>query len=236
MYALKTSHDLDSVLRLFTTDKEYGKIFVSQIVGERYTIPTEKILTSREEIFAYEFPDRCCIKPTHSSGIYIVRQDGEDLPLDEIAGWLDHSYYTLTRERNYKELDPKIIVEPLVFGRPDPNDYKFYCYNGKVKFIQVSFDRIRDRNRVFYDNNWSKLPFNFYVPVPEQSIPKPRCLPQMIEVAEKLASYFPIVRIDLYANEDEFVVGEITHCANGASGVFTPSGGEEAASRMFFSN
>ena len=63
-FRLKISDEIEDPLRQFTSDKELVKLFVKSIVGEKYNVPTLKILRNEADIDSYEFPTRCCIKPT----------------------------------------------------------------------------------------------------------------------------------------------------------------------------
>ena len=44
----------------------------------------------------------------------------------------------------------------------------------------------------------------------EIKIPKPKCLDKMLEIASKLSSYFPEVRVDFYVINDRPYIGELT--------------------------
>ena len=101
----------------------------------------------------YPFPANCCIKPTHASGQFIIRKDNEPLDINRLKSWFRLNYYGQTREANYKSLKPKIIVEPLIFGGRDAEDYKFLCYQGVPKIVWVDLDRhVRHRRKVFDAN------------------------------------------------------------------------------------
>ena len=235
LYRIKTGSEIESPLRVFTTDKEYVKEYVKAIVGDRYNVGTIEILRSKTDIDSYEFPKRCCIKPTHASGKLIIRRDGENLPLKDIKGWLDLNYYHISRERNYKNLIPKIIVEPLVFESENIEDFKFFCYFGKVKFIQLDLERNSNHTRRYYDRDWNPLNFTINHPVSNRNIKKPSCLAEMISVCEKLSNPFSLVRVDLYTNGVEHFVGEVTHCPESAIGKFIPRKSEYIASEILFS-
>ncbi|MGA1015672.1 MAG: ATP-grasp fold amidoligase family protein, partial [Limisphaerales bacterium] len=75
----------------------------------------------------------------------------EPVDYDSLVGWLDINYYKKTREANYRFLDPKLIVEPPVFGRHNVDDIKFFTYKGKVRIIQVDMDRHTNHTRMLYD-------------------------------------------------------------------------------------
>lgn len=67
LYRIKTTDEILEPLRVFVTDKELAKLFIAATIGPEYPVPTLAVLKSPEEIDAYDFPDNCCIKPTHSS-------------------------------------------------------------------------------------------------------------------------------------------------------------------------
>jgi len=49
-YEMKVSRELEHPLRVFTTDKEYAKLFVKSVVGESRCIPTLKILRDKDSV------------------------------------------------------------------------------------------------------------------------------------------------------------------------------------------
>ena len=147
---------------------------------------------------------------------------------------LSLNYYKSGREANYKYLSPKIIVEPLVFGSANPNDYKFFCVNGIPKLIQVDIDRYTNHKRTLLDINWNILEYSIAFQNSKQPPKKPNNYKEMITIAKKLSSLFSFVRIDMYSNGKICYVGEITNCHGGASEKFIPLIGEIKASKLLF--
>ena len=79
-------------------------------------------------------------------------------------------------------------------------DYKLFCFNGKVKYIQVDLDRFTNHTRCIYDTNWKKQEFkthSFYG-LYLGDIKKPKNLDLMIELSNKLSLKFCHVRVDFY--------------------------------------
>jgi hypothetical protein len=90
-------------------------------------------------------------------------------------------------------------------------DYKFFCFDGKVKSILIVSDRAKGEARMdYYDENFNHLPFVQGGKNYEGYIAKPENLTQMIEVAERLAKDIPHVRIDLYDIDGHIYFGEYT--------------------------
>ncbi len=234
LFRIKTGGELARPLRHFTSDKELVKLFIKAVVGEEFAVPTIAVLRTPEEVRAFDYPNRCCIKPTHATKRFFIRKAGEPVPVDRIAGWLGVDYYALVRERNYKHLEPKIIVEPLVFDSENATDYKFYCHNGRARLIQVDIDRATNRTENFFDTDWNCLNFSINAPTAIRTMASPRNLAAMIRLSEAIAAHFWLVRVDLYTDGENILVGEITHCSNGANGVFYPRDAEERASAILF--
>ena len=219
LYRIKTSKELINPVRVFVSDKEFVKLFVKAVAGDQYNVPTIKILHTIEEVKSYPFPSDCCIKPTHLSGEVILRRNNIPVDFEKINSWFNRSYYHTSREVNYKSLKPKVIVEPLIFGSDNLSDYKIFCYKGKPKLIQVDIDRYIDHTEKFYDSDWNELPFAIHFPrATGRQIEKPKNLDTMLAVATSLSGQFDFVRIDLYSNGEECLVGEITNCPGGATG------------------
>lgn len=235
LYRIKTTDEIINPLRVFISDKEFVKIFVKAVVGDQYNVPTIKVLHTFEEVEKYAFPSDCCIKPTHLCGEVILRRNNSVVDYAKIDQWFKNSHYQVNREANYKTLKHKVIVEPLVFGSDNPNDYKFLCFNGRPGLIQVDIDRYGDHTRNYYDPEWNKMPFTLISnSIRDVTIDRPKNFDQMLTVARDLSSHFNLVRIDLYSNGEECVVGEITNCHGNAWERFTPDSAELVASNMIF--
>jgi TupA-like ATPgrasp len=232
LYFMK-ANELSDALRQLVTDKEHLKLYVSKKCGDKYNIPTLAILADRVSADAFTYPARCVIKPTHASGEVIVRQRGEPIDRQRIAKWFSLNFYESGREQNYKNLTPKVIVEPILFNNADLEDFKIFCVRGVPKLIQVDFDRRSRHTRSLYSPDWIKLPFGFTYPIGKDA-EKPRNLPEMLEIAKQLSADFSLIRVDLYSDGTRTYVGELTHCPTNAEGIFIPRPAEKIASAMLF--
>jgi hypothetical protein len=235
VYRLKTSDEVMDPLRVFVSDKEFVKHYVTAKVGGQHNIPTLHVLHHPDEVAGFDFPDECCIKPTHASGAVIIRRDGEPIDREIIAKWFDLNFYTRGRERNYKYLKPKVIIEPLIFGATDPVDYKYFCYNGVPKLMQVDFDRSANHARVICDCDWMPQDFSIRYPVSTKAYPKPQNLDQMTSIAAALSRDFTgLIRVDLYSDGNQVLVGELTNTPGNAGSIFFPRSSEATASKIIF--
>lgn len=100
----------------------------------------------------------------------------------------------------------------------DLRDYKFFCFNGKVRFFKVDFGRFTEHRANYYSPDCKLLPYGEMVcqPDPTADIQMPENLDKMIELAEKLSAGIPFLRVDLYNVNGRIYFGELT---------FYPAGG-----------
>ncbi len=234
LYKIKTSNEILDPLRVLVSDKELLKNYVRSVVGEQYNVRTLGILNDPEDVDRYEFPDNCCIKPTHLSGKVILRTNACPIDRNKIKSWFKLNRYSVGREANYRTLKPKIIIEELIFGRTNVEDFKFFCYNGIPKLIQVDIDRNTNHTRKFFDPEWHELEFSIIYPRNLSVIKKPENLFEMLSVVNILSKAFFFVRVDLYSNGKNILVGEITNCSENAGGYFIPRSAEEKISQYVF--
>lgn len=203
-------------------------------MGDEYNIPTLAVLKTDQEIDDYQFPDNCCVKPTHGSGEIIIRRNNSAVDRGLLKLWLKQNYYDKSREINYKTLEPKIIIEPILWNNDNISDYKFFCYKGKVGLIQVDLNRRTNHTRLLFDRNLNPQSFRLHVPKEDGPFSLPENITKMIDIAEPLSAKFDFIRIDLYSDGDSCKLGEITNYHLGGNETFFPPSAEVAASKLIF--
>jgi hypothetical protein len=216
--------DLDLVK--MTTDKWAVKRWVSRQIGEEYCLKTLSVLETARDIQSFS-PNRPCVfKPTVGSGMVMFADKDSKVDREQLTKWLGGDFYKKSRQRNYQGLKQRIIVEELAFGQKGADDIKFFCVDGSVRLIQWDFDRAINHTRRLYTRDWLEMDISIGYPLSSKSKDKPHNLPQMIEVAEKLAASFDFIRVDMYCSEknDGFYIGELTHCHGGAMEMVIPKG------------
>lgn len=233
-FRIKTSKEIEHPLRVFTSDKEYVKLYIKAIVGEEYNIKTLGIIHNDEELNNFEFPKRCAIKTTAGCDEVIIKQETDTININDIKPWLTKNQYDIHRERNYKTLVPKIIVEELVFDQSRADDIKIFCVKGKVKLIQYDFDRFKNHQQVIFDAQLNNLKACVNCPLYTNEINHPDNLKEMIQVAEKLSEPFSLVRVDMYTNGKKCYMGEITHVHQSSLGHFNSKEAEKRVSKALF--
>ena len=124
-----------------------------------------------------------------------------------------NQYYRGGLEWAYKDVKPKLIAEAFLneLGRSTISDYKFYCFDGNVKFLQLDLERESNHQKLFYDKEWKKLPFTKGTgELSSATADKPQKFEEMVSLAEKLAKGFPFVRVDFYNLQGRIIFGEMT--------------------------
>lgn len=127
-------------------------------------------------------------------------------------------------ELHYRDIRHKIIIEKYMDdGTGDLRDYKLTCFNGKPTFIWVDSNRHSEHKRNIYDLNWNQLPYKINTNLTTfDSITKPKCLNQMIEVASILSEGFIYVRVDFYIIKEKLYFGEMTFTSSSGTGEIIP--------------
>jgi hypothetical protein len=211
-------------------DKLAVRDYVRDRVGDDVLTKLYYVSENPTDIPVALLPERFVVKPTHGCGWIRIVHNKSTLDVAELAdtcaGWVAENFFYRAGEWAYKNVKPRILFEELLDDGTGavPYDFKFFVFDGQVRFISVDIDRFGDHRRNMYDTNWNKLNFGFQRASSDLPVPKPERLKEMIEYAELLSAGFDFLRIDLYWTGQRIVFGEIT--ATPASGLepFWPGG------------
>ncbi len=199
-------------------DKHAVRAHITQVLGEEYLIPLIGVYDSVEEINWDLLPNRFVLKCTHGSGCNIICGDKGVLDIEQskrkLHHWMKKSWYWFGREWSYRDIKPRIICEQFI-GTADgkaPVDYKFMCFNGEPKLIQVHRNRYEsDYSLDYYNIIWNKVEIcRIDAHNAESDAPKPKQFNLMMQIARTLSHDMPYVRIDLFEQNNNVFFGEIT--------------------------
>ncbi len=200
-------------------DKYEAKEYVKNIIGEEYIIPTIGIYDKFENIDFEKLPQQFVMKCTHDSGGLVICKDKSKLNLKEakrkINQCLKVNYFNCWKEWPYKNVKPRIIIEKYMTNDDSDgiNDYKFFCFNGKVKLLFIATDRVNENEETkfdFYDENFNHLPIKNGHPNALVPPSKPLNFEKMKELAEILSKDIPHLRVDFYEINGKIYFGELT--------------------------
>lgn len=210
---------------LYTTlaDKYRVREYIKDVIGSEYLIPLIGVYSSVDDLlcnFPADYP--FIIKPNHDSGGGIIIRGPDDINREQIISTMSRrlrrNFYYETKEWEYKNIKPLIVVERLLTKSDGevPNDYKINCFGGKCEFIYCSIDRGGRNYRRIYNRDWVGIDMTWCAPGLETEkfsgpdIDRPLNFKKMIELAEKLAVNFGYIRVDLYNVDGKIYFGELT--------------------------
>lgn len=198
-------------------DKIEVKDYVSKIVGEKYIIPTIHTWNSVEEIDWAALPNQFVIKATSDSGGVLVCKDKHTFDISRAIEFLkkngNRNYTKYNKEYPYKNVPHRFLAEEYMEDESgfELKDYKFFCFDGVPRFLFVATGRQQNDTRFdFYDMNFNHLPVLNGHPNADVWPSKPENFDEMVEVASKLSSGIPHVRVDLYNVNGKVLFGELT--------------------------
>jgi hypothetical protein len=177
-------------------------------------------------------PNSFAIKHTNGSGANLFIQDKNKVNINNmrntLKGWMAKNNIYYGREWCYYNVKSRIIIEKLI-DRDENNDipdYKFFCFNGKVKYLYTMVDYVDNHKNgrcSFFTPDFKKLPYrrSEYKEI-NREISKPERFEEMIEIAEILSEDFPHVRVDLYNIKGQIIFGELTFYNASGYTVFAP--------------
>lgn len=203
------------LVREFVDKKGYSSI-LNSLLG---------VYNSPEDINFCDLPEQFVIKCNHSYATNIICENknsiNEHQAKEKLNEWLQKNHYYRLREWAYKDIPPRIIIESYLGN--ELKDYKFFCYSGEPRYVQVDSERFDSHTRSIYDVNWVRLQCQTNkIENNAQPEAQPPFFKAMIEIAKDLSSEFNFCRVDFLATPDSFYFGEITFYPAGGFGPFDP--------------
>lgn len=202
-------------VREYLEEKGYGDL-LNPIIG---------VYDDVEKIDWDSLPQKFAIKFNVGCGKNIIVKDKRKIDIPqikkEIQGWFGLNYWQAYSEMQYKDVKPYVIIEKYLASSDGelPEDYKFFCMNGKCVTVMICKDRVIGKRAKYFflDREWNLLPYSQEaLDSPNEYIPKPEKAFEAMQMAEKLAKEFPFVRVDFYIVNNQIYFGELT---------FTPAAG-----------
>lgn len=214
-------------------DKILVKDYVSSVLGPEFVIPLLGVWEKPEDIEWDSLPNKFVLKTNHSGGNTGVVICKDRCTFDRmnaiklLNASLKEDIYRNLREWPYKDVKKRVFAEQYINPNPgatDLHDYKFFCFNGAVKYFKIDFDRQNNHHANYYNREGNLMPFGeqAFAPIPCKAIEIPANLNQMIMLAEVIAQGKRFVRVDFYNVNGHIYFGEITFYPAGGMGQFIP--------------
>ncbi len=217
-----------SPLHTQAADKYRVREYIEKKIGGNYLIPLLYHTKNPKDLAPENLPDSpFIIKANHNSSGGAIVKDKKHIDWKKVQKQfkklLGENYFYSSREWQYKNIEPRIVVEKLLTDSKGniPYDYKMHCFNGKLVFTQVDLDRQTNHTRNLYDADWQFIPCEWKYQNGRQ-IEKPLMYKKMRALAETIAQDFIYVRVDFYTLENLIFFGELTFHSESGCGEFVP--------------
>lgn len=226
---LKLNYHNSELTRM--ADKVTAKEIVSNCIGAQYVVPIIGVWASADDIDFEKLPDSFVLKCNHDSGSVVICKDKKNFDIiaakEKLRECLSKNYFYYSREWAYKDIVPKIIAEPYLedFECAELRDYKFFCFDGEVKFLYVATDRFKEGEEVkftFFDSDYNFLPIVHGHPYADPLPKKPVGFEEMKDLAGRLSKGLPHVRVDFYEANGKIYFSEFTFYNNSGFLAFQP--------------
>ena len=199
---------------ILSSDKITAKELLEKLGFKEYLIPTLYIFENVKKIQMQQNDYPVILKVSNGTSQHVILHNNSEFieNINLINQMMKFKHYTYSKEAVYGYSDRKIIVEPFLssdtFGL---DDYKIHCFNGNPLFIQINLNNSANKTRVMLNQDLEQIDYPFasgsegkWVPNNQELIFK------MMDISNKIASYFTFIRIDFYVVEGKIKIGELT--------------------------
>lgn len=203
-------------------DKFKVRGYITRKLGtDKYLVPLYYETSDWRDIKQENIPDTpVVIKCNHDNSSCRIIYNKADVNWKEIRLYYrrrinGRSHFYSNREWPYKHIQPRIMIEELLIpkGNEGLMEYKFYCFEGKIRFIQLSI--IDKEGKKYRYLNSDYIPYSTGYHIGEmqmiQNMPEINCKEDMKKIALCLAEDFKYhIRVDIYQVDRKLYVGELT--------------------------
>ncbi len=170
------------------------------------------------------------LKCTHDSGGIVICRDKQKLDKKKakkiLSKSLKQNYFWHGREWPYKNVKPRILAEQYMQDgvSSDLPVYKFFCFGGEPKIIQViQNDKQKNESIDYFDAEWKLLDLRQNFPNSEIPLNKPKNFEKMLGFAKELSKEKKsFLRVDLYEINGKIYFSEFTFFSDGGMATFNP--------------
>jgi len=157
---------------------------------------------------------RWLLKNNAGSGNVIVGEGSPNVEAltRQMGSWDVGRQARVLRERAYAHAKPGLLIEEWVGrGEAPPIDYKVFVFDGVAKFITAHSDRFNHHRASIYSPEWKRLDARLpHAPEHDADLPRPAHLESLVSIAERIATDFEFLRVDLFDTPEGVWFGETT--------------------------
>ena len=124
------------------TDKYLVRKWVEEKIGDRYLVPLLNVYDTPDDINFDKLPDSFVLKANHGCEMNLIGPDKRKLnqkqAVEQMWSWMNNNFAYYSFELHYKDIKPCIVAEEYIKEfEKESFDYKFFCFDGKVKMIML---------------------------------------------------------------------------------------------------
>jgi hypothetical protein len=205
-----------TALQTIFADKIAVRDYVKSKVGENVLTRLYWTGNDLRDLKPEFLPNQFVLKANHGSNMNLIVHDRDTVDWNSFRettkGWLASDYSEDWAEWQYRWIPRALLIEEYLLGKngEPPLDYKFFCFGGRAKIVQIDFDRFTNHTRAFVDRSFKVVDFGFVYPrYSGPLLARPKIFDEMIAIAEGLAKDEPFLRVDLY-DVGKPIFGELT--------------------------
>ena len=137
-----------TLLKTQLTDKVLVRDWIKKKIGDEYLKPVLWIGKNFDDIPFDELPNRFIIKANNgckwqfiikNKDVFLEKKILKEIVRSRFNGWMVQSFFPFAGfELQYKNIEPQILIEPLLRDEVNEKDYEIeiYCFNGSPKILQ----------------------------------------------------------------------------------------------------
>ena len=199
------------------TDKYGVREYVEQVIGKEYLVPCLGIWEKGQKISPADLPIPCVLKATHGSGWNAIIQDKQDIEqkISRLQKTLSQNYYYKSREKNYRDIPPRIVCEQFICPQDKRGliDVKTYCFRGEAKFLNICYAENGKEYSGLFSLTGQSL--GAQDNSRQMEVPDDALISKVISLSEQLAKPFDFVRVDFYLADEKIYFSELTFHSGG---------------------
>lgn len=214
-------------LTIQCSDKYTVRDYIKSKGYENLLVPLIGAWKTSKEIEWDRLPNKFVLKCSHGCAYNIVCVDKDNFSnksaIKQLNKWLKEDFGAFNIEPHYSAIKQHMIICEEYLGT-EIVDYKFFCFNGIIKFMYVSYDLLHDRQAKigFFNLDGSKMALTRDDYVDIQNIDLPPFFEEMKKTAADLCKDFPFVRVDFFLANNRYYFAELTFTPGACMMPFNP--------------
>lgn len=185
-----------------------------------------KVAYSVEELMEIPIDRPVVVKAAWASGMNLFVSSNKELEAykSTLENWLKSPYAPERLIWAPDEMQRGFLVEDSIADEDGnvPLDYKFFCFDGKIAFMQITFYEDNQPKILCFSASGKEEEWTYVYPKPNFNFKLDKDkFNKMLGIVEDMSSGFSFIRVDFYYYKDKVYFGELTQTPTAGFGLFT---------------